>query len=144
MKRRAKLVGFFVLSMWAGITFAVEGEVESAKVSKVLTQLFDRPNSRLTVDAVAVASDHSLASWSQAGRGGRALLKRVSGKWQIVLCGGKELMHVDALKKAGVPAADARTIGQHLTSLELKLPAAKRLAFDSFVMEQGKSHASEH
>jgi hypothetical protein len=85
MKRRAKLVGFFILSMWAGITCAVEGEVESAKVSKVLTQLFDRPNSRLTVDAVAVASDHSLASWSQAGRGGRALLKRVSGKWQIVV-----------------------------------------------------------
>ncbi len=144
MKRRAELIGFFILSMWAGITCAVEGEVESAKVSKVLTQLFDRPNSRLTVDAVVVVSDYSLASWSQASRGGRALLKRVSGNWQIVLCGGKELMQVDALAKAGVPATQAQAISQRLSSSEQKLPAVKRLAYDNFTMEPATSHSLGH
>ena len=144
MKRQVSFIVGCLLFMWVGVSCAAESDDDSSKVGKVLTQLFDRPNARLTVDAVAVVSDHSLASWSQSGRGGRALLKRVGGHWQIVLCGGKELIHVEALKKAGVPTPDALAISQRLTSSEQKLPSAKRLAYDNFVMEPGTNHSSGH
>lgn len=144
MKRQVGFIVGCLLIMWADSTLAAQSSDESVKVSKVLTQLFDRPDARLTVDAVAVASDHSLASWSQSGRGGRALLKRVGRNWQIVLCGGKELFHVEVLKKAGVPAPDALAISQRLVSSEQKLPSAKRIAYDNFVTEPGTSHSSEH
>jgi hypothetical protein len=130
--------------MWVGTALASQSADESFKVSKALNQLFDRPDARLTVDAVAVVSDHSLASWTQSGRGGRALLKRVGGHWKIVLCGGKELIHVDTLKKAGVPAPDAILISQRLSSSEHKLPIAKRLAYDKFLMEPSTNHSSGH
>lgn len=144
MKRQVSFIVGCLLFMWADTALAAQSADESVKVSNALTQLFDRPDARLTVDAVAVASDHSLASWSQSGRGGRALLKRVGGHWQIVLCGGKELIHVEALKKAGVPTPDALAISQRLTSSEQKLPSAKRLAYDNFVMEPGTNHSSGH
>ena len=144
MKRQVSFIVGFLLFMWVGVSCAAESDDDSSKVGKVLTQLFDRPNARLTVDAVAVVSDHSLASWSQSGRGGRALLRRVSGNWQIILCGGKDLMQVDALTKAGVPATQAQAISQQLSSSEQKLPAVKRLAYDNFTMEPATSHSSKH
>ena len=144
MKRQVSFIVGCLLFLWADTALAAQSADESVKVSKALTQLFARPDARLTVDAVAVVSDHSLASWSQSGRGGRALLRRVSGNWQIILCGGKDLMQVDALTKAGVPATQAQAISQQLSSSEQKLPAVKRLAYDNFTMEPATSHSSKH
>ena len=54
MKRQVGFIVGCLLFMWADTALAAQSADESVKVSKVLTQLFDRPDARLTVDAVAV------------------------------------------------------------------------------------------
>ncbi len=60
------------------------------------------------------------------------MLKKTGDKWEIVMCGGKDLKQASALRKAGIPARDVDSLLKHLTVEEGKVPQHRRLAFDSF------------
>ena len=113
-----------------------------AQVRAVLKTQFDRPDSPLHVAVVAAHGGHSLASWRQDKWGGRALLRKNAGQWQVVLCGGAELKNIDALEKAGVPSGSALIISKKLSKLESRLDANQRLQFDSF--QPGRAAHDSH
>lgn len=101
-------------------------------VRQVLVSTFDKPESRLQVDPVVVQGDHAIAGWTQGERGGRALLRRHGGTWQITACGGDGLKDVSTLVDAGIPVADVKVLVQALGAEEARLPAAQRAKFSTF------------
>lgn len=129
-----------LLQITAALLFAaaLAGPVAAAdspdqgQVRQLLMHTFDKPEARLQVDPIVVQGEHAIAGWTQGERGGRALLRRHGGAWQISVCGGDGLKDPKALADAGIPAADARRLAQALVAAEAKLPAAQRAKFSTF------------
>lgn len=120
----------------------------AAAVRQVLMAQFDKPEARLQVEPVAVSGDAAVASWAQGERGGRALLFRRAGQWQIALCAGDGLKGTQLLREAGVSARDADAIARALASGEARLTPAQRARFSSFDgivrMGPGGEHPPAH
>lgn len=105
---------------------------DAAAVRHVLMAQFDKPETRLEVDPVAVSGNAAVASWAQGERGGRALLFRHGGQWQIALCAGDGLKGTRLLREAGVSARDADAIARALAAGEARLTPAQRARFSAF------------
>lgn len=127
---RAALVATVALGTFAARSADASGD--PAAVRHVLMAQFDKPDARLQVAPVVIAGDAAIASWSQGERGGRALLFRHRGAWQIALCAGDALKDAQVLQEAGVKAGDAHTMARSLATAEARLPAAQRAKFSSF------------
>jgi hypothetical protein len=97
-----------------------------------MKQQFDRPDAPLTVDPVAVVGSYAVASWTQASKGGRALLQRDKDRWVISVCGGDGLTRADVLQTTGMGADVAQKLAKAVTAAEAKLGADKRKLFASF------------
>jgi hypothetical protein len=134
-------ISIFLLNF---LHFSFAAEPDDQLVGNTLKKIFDKPTAPLAVDAIAVASNFSLASWSQERKAGRALLRKKGNQWEIVVCGGKDLKKISALAKAGVPSTDAELLVSDLSKKELQLPASLRLQFDSFSLDNQKNHNSHH
>lgn len=122
--------------------FAAEPAKDVAAIRELMRGTFDKPESPLVVEPLVVKGDHAVAGWEQSGNGGRALLRRVDGKWLIWLCSGDALKNPQALAEMGVPKGDAAALAASVVAEEEKLPAAKRQLFSKFdgiVMVQGSA-----
>lgn len=106
------------------------GLSDSDAVIATLKAQFDTPENPLTVDPVVVDGDHALASWAQGDKGGRALLERRDGVWQVILCGGPDLRMPAFLAQHGVTAAE--TLSQMFNAAEDGLGADKVALSSSF------------
>jgi hypothetical protein len=65
---------------------AAEPEEVKGKHKDTMKGMFDTPENPLSVEPVVVLGDNAIAGWVQGERGGRALLWRVDGQWEIRLC----------------------------------------------------------
>ncbi len=108
-------------------------------ITAIMKAQFDTPENPLSVDPVVIEGDAALASWAQGDKGGRALLARHDGKWQITLCGGADLRMPEFLGKHGVSAAE--TLSQMFNDAEDKLGAEKVTLSSSF---EGVVMITEH
>lgn len=125
-------------ALWLVCNCAFAGGVDSAAITKTMKSMFDKPDAPLSVDVVTVSSDYGLASWTQQSKGGRALLRKVGGVWEIVVCGGKDLLQTSVLQKVGLSKENAQYLVAELKKTEKQLAASKRKQFDSFQLgEQG-------
>lgn len=86
----------------------------------------------MQVDPIIVQGDFAIAGWTQAERGGRALLRRHHGAWQVNLCSGDGLKDPKVLVDAGLAPADAKHLAERLVRAEASLPAAQRAKFSTF------------
>ena len=135
--RREFLIGA-IAALTAGVpsrrAFA-DDDVEG--IRRLMAGMFDRPESRLSVDPIVAVDGHAIAGWSQGDMGGRALLRKAHGSWQLILCSGDPLKSADALTKMGLPVETATLLAARLAEAEAKIPA-ERLAlfakFDGIVM----------
>lgn len=105
---------------------------DQVAVRHLLMQTFDKPESRLQVEAIAVQAEHAVASWAQGERGGRALLRRQGQAWQIVLCAGDGLKQAAGLREAGLKPADAQALAGRLAQVEARLTPAQRERYGRF------------
>lgn len=125
-------------------TLAQETSVEAARIRQVLLDTFDKPETRLSVDPIVSRGDFAVAGWAQGERDGRALLRRKSDGWAIVMCSGDALKTPERLTHAGVPVAQARVLANDLAVAERSLDPARLAKFSSFqedvVMEEGSHH----
>ena len=130
-------VFFFVLT----VSMAAQSEwSNSAEIVKTLKAQFDRPDNPVRVEAVVSSSEFGIASWTQGSNGGRALLKRQGGSWNVLLCAGKSLKEVKTLVQADVPAEVSKKMLAELNLLEMRLPEGRRHQFDDFSMGQSAHH----
>lgn len=126
---------------------AVAGPDEDT-IRSLLNATFDKPESRLVVDPVAIAGEHSIAGWTQGDMGGRALLRRKGREWQLVLCSGDDLKSADTLANVGLPIDAARTLAARLAESEGKLAPARLALFSKFeglvMMDAVGQHPPQH
>jgi copper(I)-binding protein len=106
------------------------GMTDPDAITAILKAQFDTPENPLTVDPIVVEGDNALASWAQGDKGGRALLARREGAWQIILCGGPDLRMPEFLTQHGVTAAE--TLSKLYNAAEDGLGADKVALSSSF------------
>jgi periplasmic copper chaperone A len=99
-------------------------------ITAIMKEQFDTPENPLTVEPVIVEGDNAIAGWAQGGKGGRALLARRHGVWEIVLCGGPDLRMPEFLSQHGVNAA--QTLSKMYNDAEDNLGGEKTKLFSSF------------
>jgi hypothetical protein len=105
---------------------------DSQAVTATLMTTFDRSDARLKVEPVIVDGDLAIAGWAQDGRGGRALLRRVSGHWKIILCAGEALKQRNGMIAAGIEPMQADRMAAAVLAAESKLAPATVALLDSF------------
>jgi hypothetical protein len=101
-------------------------------IPMVMKALFETEGNPLTVEPVIVEGDYAIAGWAQAGKGGRALLKKGEKGWTIHLCSGASLKDANALVHMGLSEAQAKSAAEKLAAAEATLGADKIALFDSF------------
>lgn len=120
---RYLLVLFLVFSG----ALSAESLTDEAQIQAVIGKTYDKPNNKVNTTPISIADDFAVADWTQGKRGGRALMKRIDGNWEILACGNDGLKDTKSLVKAGMSEKTASTIVRKLADLE-KLEDPKRLA----------------
>lgn len=111
-------------------------------IRDLLHATFDREGTELVIDPVVVSGDHGIADWTQGDMGGRALLRRADGHWQVVLCAGDQIRTSGALREASIPEADAQVLAAALAEAEKHASSerlAKMAAFGEVVRMEGNA-----
>lgn len=129
ISRRALLAASLILGLSPAAALASD---DQHHIIHLLKGMFDTPESPLSVEPVVVVGDNAIAGWVQGDKGGRALLWRTHGQWQIRLCSGDALKDPKLLESVNIPAADAQTLIAQLTAAESALDAAVLAKFSSF------------
>lgn len=109
--------------------------------------MFETPENPLDVAPVVVRGDNAIAGWVQGEEGGRALLWRQNGEWQIRLCSGDGLKNADMLINVNISAQDAKAMVEELTAAEAAMdPAivAKFSVFEGTVVMDGAGGQGTH
>ena len=106
---------------------SAETLTDEAQIQAVIGKTYDKPNNKVNTTPISVADDFAIADWTQGKRGGRALMKRIDGNWEILACGNDGLKDTKSLVKAGMTEKTASTIVKKLADLE-KSEDPKRLA----------------
>jgi hypothetical protein len=105
---------------------------EEAPIARVMRDTWERPDAPLDIDPVVALDGYAIAGWSQGDQGGRALLQKHGGVWQVVLCSGDQLREASAVKDAGVPQATAERLTEKLRKAEDVLPIERRKQLSLF------------
>ncbi|MEY4100756.1 MAG: hypothetical protein RL300_1927 [Pseudomonadota bacterium] len=112
-------------------------------IEHAMKALFDKPGASLKVAPVSVEGAYAVAGWIQTDRGGRALLKKESGKWSIQVCGGDGLKQVSTLTMTGMDQASAGKLAQKIAAAEKQMTSdqIKKFAmFEGVVKVDGGAH----
>jgi hypothetical protein len=107
-------------------------EKAAKQIRNVIAVAYDKPGKHVETYPVVVAGDHAIADWTQAGLGGRALLRLEKGQWNIVVCAGDGLKQAKAIEQAGVPRAVAGILATRLAEAEQNIPAERLRRFGLF------------
>ncbi len=114
------------------------GAVSSSKpnhiqqIIQLIGKTYDQPQHKVETAPVVLAGDFALADWIQGPKGGRALLRKSHGAWEIMACGGDGFTDPQVLQAAGIPADTAKNLIQQLKQAEQSLPAARVKQFGLF------------
>ena len=120
---RYLLVLFLVFSG----ALSAETLTDEAKIQAVIGKTYDKPNNKVNTTPISAIDDFAVADWTQGDRGGRALMKRINGNWEILACGNDSLKDTKSVVKAGMSEKTASAIVKKLADLE-KSEDPKRLA----------------
>jgi hypothetical protein len=120
---RYLLVLFLVFSG----ALSAETLTDEAKIQAIIGKTYDKPNNKVNTTPISAIDDFAVADWTQGDRGGRALMKRINGNWEILACGNDGLKDTKSLVKAGMSEKTASAILKKLSDLE-KSEDPKRLA----------------
>jgi len=105
---------------------------DATRIAQMMKSLFDQAGMPLEVDPITVEGAYAIAGWTRSGTGGRALLQRVGGKWEIVLCAGDALLRANTLIAAGVAPDAAAQLLAGVRRAEASLTAARRDKLSKF------------
>jgi len=102
------------------------------QVSQSIRSMFETPDNPIHLEPIVAVSTFAVAGWIQGERGGRALLRKRNGEWNVVLCSGDALTRADMLTNMGVPNDVAVRIATQVVEAESRMTAAQRKLLSSF------------
>ena len=117
--------------------------IEYKKISKLISSTYDQPHHKVETAPISIANDFAIADWVQGEKGGRALLRRSQGKWEIMVCGGDGLKDLNALGNAGINKATAQALVTQLNTAEKSLTAERVKRFGLFGTTIDDHHAGQ-
>jgi hypothetical protein len=133
----SRSIATLIACAWMALSSAIHsspshagGDVEEIQV--LIGKTWNKPDSKVETDPVVISGGYAVASWTQGGHGGRALLRRGETGWKIVLCSGDPLTKAAWLAEAGVPPQDAGRIAADLAVAEALASEARRKKFSLF------------
>ena len=113
--------------VFASANIVQANQDDEINITQAMLKQWDKPESRLNVAPIVVAKDYAIVGWTQGKKGGRALLHKHHGNWQVLLCGGDALTKTEQLTKAGLDAKTANALikgfkkqAQQLSPLEIE------------------------
>jgi hypothetical protein len=112
---------FLIATISAGMCLGARADDGSEAARRLLFETFDKPETRLRVDAIVVEGDAAVADWRQGELGGRAFLTRKGDAWSIALCAGDALKDSATLERLGVSKANAEALSKRLDAEERRL-----------------------
>jgi hypothetical protein len=142
------VAGLFMVGLIGGLaahTHESAGDTEA--IAALMNGLWDTPDNRLAVEPVVLSGDYGLAGWTQAGRGGRALLHKQHGHWKIIVCGGDNLKDTVLLMSAGLDRHTAQSLADGIKQAEASLAQDKLkllASFEGLVKLDSAQSRSEH
>ncbi len=101
-------------------------------IGQLIGKTYDQPAKKVETAPISIVNDYALADWVQGEKGGRALLQRKKGEWQILACGGDGFKNVRHLQQTGMPAATAKQLVKQLELAEQTLPPERVKQFGLF------------
>ncbi len=113
-------------------TALAQADDAQARIRDLIAGTYDQPDHTVETAPIVVDGDYALADWIQGEKGGRALLRRTQGQWQILACGGDAFKDVKLLKDAGIPAGTASTLVARLNQAERSVDPARVKRFGRF------------
>ena len=135
-KQSGKWLHGFLLVALCGLTGAGNAKATDEEAAKrirgVIALTYDKPGKLVDTNPVVVSGNHAIADWTQAGLGGRALLRREKGQWTIVVCAGDGLKQAKGIEQAGVPPAVAGMLATQLAKAEQNVPGERLKRFGLF------------
>jgi periplasmic copper chaperone A len=152
MKKLMRVLCAFALLSVGTLSIASSGFADTAndrtEIQKIMKGTWEKPDAPLRVDPIVIALDYAIADWAQGDMGGRALLRRKSGAWTIVLCSGDALKSAETLTKAAVPSNVAAMLAKSLAEAERALDPQVLAQFSHFeglvMMDQAGNHPHSH
>jgi hypothetical protein len=136
-----------LIMLWSLTGSAIAGPDEDA-VRDLLHSSFDKPEAKLVVAPVVVATGYAIADWTQGETGGRALLRNKHGRWTIILCAGDGIRSAEALRHAGIAPDVAGELAEALAKAERAVPPDRLAMFARFEgllrMDEAGNHPPAH
>lgn len=118
------------------------------QIRQLIGKTYDQADKKVETAPISIVNDYALADWVQGEKGGRALLQRKQGEWQILACGGDGFKKARHLQQTGMPAATAQQLVKQLEQAEQALPPARVKQFGLFdanpATKHGAASASHH
>lgn len=97
-------------------------QAESKAITMVLKSQFERPGAVLRVEPISIVEDRAVVGWVQETNGGRALLQKVNGHWEVQVCAGDGLKDENDLVLAGMGKEQAHALAAKVNQAEAGLP----------------------
>lgn len=128
---------FAFLILFTAITtcaaMVITDTAHEVAISETIKKQWNKPNQPVLVPAIAYSRDFAVADWIQEPRGGRALLRQISGQWQTLVCGDAQVKSKHQLIKLGVPLEDAQVIVTSLEKQEAAMTLSDLTTINSYV-----------
>ncbi|MEN9865384.1 MAG: hypothetical protein RL748_974 [Pseudomonadota bacterium] len=132
----------------ASNTSANADSTAEQQIRQLIGKTYDQADKKVETAPISIVNDYALADWIQGEKGGRALLQRKQGEWQILACGGDGFKQARHLQQTGMPAATAQQLVKQLEQAEQALPPARVKQFGLFdanpATKHGAASASHH
>jgi hypothetical protein len=105
---------------------------EQDRIRQAMADAFSKPNDPVTVAPLVMEGEHAVVGWIQGSQGGRTILRKMQGHWNIVVCGGRSLKEAANMAQTGIPLPTAISMAESLASAEAKLDAETLKKFALF------------
>lgn len=114
------------------------------QIKALIAKTYDKPNHKVETAPVVVSGDYAIADWIQAKNGGRALLRKKQGQWEILACGGDGFKDANVLKDAGIPAPASKDLLAKLKVAEQSLSPDRVRQFGLYGTPAATDHHHHH
>ncbi len=125
-------VALLFAAMLAGVNAHAGEAGPQQQIRALISASYDRPGQKVDSAPIVIVNHHAIAAWVHGEKGGRALLRRVQGKWEIMVCGGDGLMDLSTLIDAGIAKQTASGLVAQLNKAEQSISAERGRRFGLF------------